>query len=84
MCLPSDVGISPWTYVPSPLTRWLRHSANSLWSALLGREFILLFSNAANINSNMEMENIPGPMKVAPPPTEVPNVLIPLMRSREE
>lgn len=56
MCLPSEVGISPWTYVPSRLTHWLRHSANSLWSALLGREFILLFSKAANINSNKEME----------------------------
>ena len=54
MCLPSEVGIAPWTYVPSPLTHWLRHSANSLWSAVLGREFILLSSKAANINSNMD------------------------------
>lgn len=84
MCLPPEVVTSPWIYVPSPVTHWFRHSANSLWSALLGREFILLFSKAANINSHVEMENRPGPMKVAPPPAEVPKVLIPLMRPREE
>ena len=84
MGLPPEVVASPWTCVPSPLTHWLRHSANSLWSTLLEREFILLFSKAANINSNVEMENRPGPMKVAPPPAEVPNVLIPLTRPREE
>lgn len=46
----------------------------------LSREFILLFPKAANINSNVEMENRPGPMKVAPSPAEVPTVLILLMR----
>lgn len=46
----------------------------------LRREFILLFPKAANINSNVEMENRPGPMKVAPSPAEVPTVLILLMR----
>lgn len=50
----------------------------------LRREFILLFSEAANINSNVEMENRPGPMKVAPSPAEVPTVLILLMRPSEE
>lgn len=46
----------------------------------LKREFILLFSKAANVNSNMEMKNRPGPRKAAPSPAEVPTALILLMR----
>lgn len=40
---------------------------HSLW-----KEFILLCSKAANINSNVEMENRPGPMKVVSSPAEAP------------
>lgn len=40
---------------------------HSLW-----KEFILLCSKAANINSHVEMGNRPAPMKVVPSPAETP------------
>lgn len=71
MCLPPAVVMFPRTCVPSPLTllQALRQEpvVHSLW-----KEFILLCSKAANINSNVEMENRPGPMKVVPSPAEAP------------
>lgn len=65
------------SFTPHPLVQALRQQP--VVHALRG-EFILLFSKAANINSNVEMKNRPGPMKAAPSPAEVLTVLILLMR----
>lgn len=54
---------------PLPLLQALSQEpvVHSLW-----KEFALLCSKAANISSNVEMENRPGPMKVVSSPAEAP------------
>lgn len=53
--------------LPRPQALSQKPVVHSLW-----KEFILLCSKAANINSNVEMENRPGPMKVVSSPAEAP------------